>query len=47
MEAIQAKVEFVEINGDVSAQKHAGDMVIELNDLELTLVGGGIVDVNF
>ena len=47
MEAIKTKVEFVEIKGEVSAQKPFGDMVIELNDLELALVGGGTVDVVF
>jgi hypothetical protein len=47
MEAIKAKVEFVEINGDVPAQKPEGDMVSELNDLELALVGGGAIDFNF
>jgi hypothetical protein len=47
MEAIKAKVEFVEINGEMSSQKAAGDMVRELNDLELALVGGGTVDVCF
>jgi hypothetical protein len=46
MEAIKVKVEFIEINGDESAQKPAGDM-ISLNDLELALVGGGAVDVHF
>jgi hypothetical protein len=47
MEAIKAKVEFVEGNADASVQKPVGDMLSELNDLELALVGGGTVDVSF
>jgi len=47
MEAINVKIEFVEINGEVSAEKPAGDVVSELNDLELALVGGGAPDVFF
>jgi hypothetical protein len=46
MEAIKAQVEFVETNAD-AAKKPAGDVVIELNDLELVLIGGGVGDVNF
>jgi hypothetical protein len=46
MEAIKAKVEFVEIDAGV-ATKPAGDVVTELNDLELALVGGGSGDVCF
>ena len=46
MEAIKAQVEFVEINAE-AAKKPAGDAVIELNDLDLALVGGGMGDVQF
>jgi hypothetical protein len=46
MEAIKAQVEFVEINAEVAA-KPAGDVMTELNDLELALVGGGSGDVIF
>jgi hypothetical protein len=47
MEAINAKVEFVEIDSEVPVRKPAGDVVSELNDLELALVGGGIPDMTF
>ena len=46
MEAIKAQVEFVEINVEVAA-KPIGDVMTELNDLELALVGGGSGDVIF
>jgi hypothetical protein len=46
MEAIKSQVEFVEINAD-AAKKLSGEVIIELNDLELALVGGGVGDVNF
>ena len=46
MEAIKVQVEFVEINAE-AAGNPAGDVVVELNDLELVLVGGGVGDVNF
>jgi len=46
MEAIKAQIEFVEVKPEVVANP-AGNTISELNDLELTLVGGGIVDVNF
>ena len=45
MEATKAQVEFVEINTE--AAKPAGDVMTELNDLELALVGGGSGDVIF
>jgi hypothetical protein len=44
MEAIKVEVELVEINAG-AANKLASDMVTELNDLELALVGGGSGDV--
>jgi hypothetical protein len=44
MEAIKTEVEFLEIS--VEAEKKAiGDVVTELNDLALALVGGGSGDV--
>ena len=43
MQAIKAQIEFVEVKPEVVANP-AGDMMIELNDLELALVGGGGVD---
>ena len=46
MDAIKAQIEFVEVKAEVVA-KPAGDVMTELNDLELALVGGGTVDVVF
>ena len=46
MEAIKAQIEFVEVKPEVVANT-AGDMLSELNDLELALVGGGAVDFTF
>jgi hypothetical protein len=46
MEAIKAQFEFVEVKAEVVA-KLARDVMTELNDLELALVGGGSGDVIF
>ena len=46
METIKAQVEFAEFDTEMAAGP-AGDVVTELNDLELALVGGGTGDVLF
>jgi hypothetical protein len=46
MEAIKAQVETLEVELEVKT-KSLNDVLTELNDLELTLVGGGAGDVNF
>jgi hypothetical protein len=46
MEAIKAQMETLEFEAKVKA-KPVSDVLAELNDLELALVGGGAGDVNF
>jgi hypothetical protein len=46
MEAIKAQIDFVEAKPEVVA-KPTYDAVIELNELELAMVGGGGGDVHF
>jgi len=44
MEAIQANVEFIEINAEAVAATDV-DGIVQLSELELALVGGGTGEV--